>query len=330
MSLSDQISQAFVAIKTHFRKILFVPIAFVFFSIVLFPFDDLGDLVTEKIATGTQNQVFLHFDHLGISFFPPSLKMKNVVVDTPFLPSLRAGSINLAPALGRLITFKRGVSVQAEDLFKGDYSGSFGEVSKDNRDMVEFNTSFRGVDLRALTQFFESPWEISGAADLYVERGLIDPEMVEQPKFEVEMRGEKVALPNTLPSNIPFLGGMLLPTMRFSEVSLKGRMINREMVIDLGVLGGENDPFRAKIKGKLEVEFRRGPGGIVPIMGGYDLSINLEMDRNFEADFQKRLPIAYDPLTKYKSVTGRGSRFALRVKSPNTYSIPEMTPGQVF
>jgi type II secretion system protein N len=329
--MSDFTSSTYLAFRAHKGKVAFSILCFAFFIVALFPFDDLGDLVTEKIALNTNNQVFMQFDHLGVGFFPPSLAMKNVVVDTPFFTSIKASSMNLAPAIGRLLTFQPGVSIRAENLFKGNYSGSVGMVKKENRQLVEFNTSYREVDLLALSQFFESPWEVSGRANLFIDDGLIDPSMTEPPKLEIEMQGEKIGLPNTLPASIPLLGGTVIPTLKFSQVTIRGKLLNRELTIEEGILGSENDAFRGKIKGKMELDVRQNMNGqMAPVLGAYDLIVILDMDKAFEADLQKRLPILYDPISKFKTVTGKGSKFAIRIRAPNSMSVPEMSPGQAF
>src|SRR5690606_12011490 len=113
--------------------------------LVMFPVDDLGDVVTEKIAQATNNQIFLQFDRLGLAFLPPALEMEEVAVDTPFFPTLKASSMTLAPALGRLLTFKPGVSFNAEGLLKGNLSGSLGMVSGKNNPGVEFGLRYRNL-----------------------------------------------------------------------------------------------------------------------------------------------------------------------------------------
>ncbi len=330
MSLSDNISTFLIATRTHKMKVVFSVIAFVFFLVVLFPFDDLSDVVTEKIAQATHDQIFLRFDHLGIAFLPPALEMDNVTLETPFLAAVKASSMTLTPAIGRLLMLQPGVRFSAAALFKGDLTGSVGMVKKNNHDQVEFSTKYKNLDLLTISQFFESQWEVSGKANIVADNGIFDPSLTDPPKAELEVSAENVGLPNTLPANIPILGGTIIPTMKFSDVGVKGRLVNRELIIDESNLGGESDPFRGKVKGKLEVDFRQGPGGIYPQMGGYDLSLNIEMDRSFESDLQKRLPIVYDQITKYKSVTGKGSRYSLRLRSQNPMNPPEVTPIQAF
>ena len=56
--------------KIHKLKIFTVVFSALLFFVMLFPFDDLSDLVTEKVAVATNNQVFLTFERLNLSLFP--------------------------------------------------------------------------------------------------------------------------------------------------------------------------------------------------------------------------------------------------------------------
>lgn len=324
MSTQGGLSDLFVAIRIHKMKIVFGFFAFLFFLVVLFPFDDLSDLVTEKVAQATQNQVFLRFEKLGLSFLPPSLALNNVEVDTPFVSTLRASSMTLAPSISRLLAFSPGASFSASDLFKGELSGSVGAKTEQERQKVDFNVDYENFDLKTTGDFFDSSWPIQGRATVEI-KGVVEPEFREQPEAELEITIDRLIFPNTLPATIPFVGGTMIPQIQFSKVRLLGRLINREFVIDSGTFGEEKDPFRGQIKGKMQLTFARMGQQVQPQFGPYDLRVELQMDRGFEADLQKRLTIVYDMIGRYKTVTGKGSRYMMRIAGVNFYNPPNIS-----
>src|SRR6185312_1616968 len=124
-------------------------------AILVFPYDDLSDMITELIAQNSQNQVFVQFDDLGIGFFPPSLKMSNVSLDTPILPTVKAKKLFLAPNIAGLLAFSPGFSASIEDVLKGDIQIDYRSGKKLPNDAREQNVkvSVDKIDLKSLTAF---------------------------------------------------------------------------------------------------------------------------------------------------------------------------------
>ena len=122
--------------RNHKKKIVFMFASFVIFTIALFPYGDLGDLVTAKVMDLTQNQVYLQFDDMGISIFPsPGVKLDNVYIESVFLPSLNVKSLALAPSIMGFITLSPGISIRADGFLGGDLSLSAKkgkEISKES------------------------------------------------------------------------------------------------------------------------------------------------------------------------------------------------------
>lgn len=324
MTLGESITEGILAFRNHKMKIVFCVFAFVFFIFVLFPYDDLSDLVTEKVAQATQNQVFLRFEHLGLAVFPPSLALDQVEVDTPFLPTLKASSMTLAPSIARFLAFNPGASFSARDLFKGDLSGSVGAKKEKEVQKIDLSLDYDGFDLKTMGEFFDSSWPIQGQASVGI-KGLVEMEFTEQPEGELEITIDKMILPNTLPATIPFVGGTQIPQIAFGKVKLQGRLTNREFIIDSGTFGEDKDALRGLMKGKLQITFVRMGQQIVPQFGPYDLRVDLQMDRGFEADLQRRLTIVYDMIGRYKTATGKGARYMMRVAGTNFYAPPNVT-----
>lgn len=326
MSIGNALAAIWLAIRNHLKKIFFAIFAFAFFLVVLFPFDDLSNYVSQRIAQATNQQIFLQFEHLGINVLPIALKLESVTLDTPFLPTIKSGSLTLSPFL-----LKRGLSFSAEDLLKGEISGSIGVEGEEGKELVEFSALYEDLDLQEVAKFLETDWGVSGRLNLRLNDGFVDMSMKEQPKVEFRIGGAKISLPDTIPPSIAVIGGLIVPKINLSEVNISGRLINRELIIEEGFLGTEKDPFRGKIRGKVDISFIQPMRGqFVPQIGAYELNLYLEMDSAFENDLKRKVPILYDPLSKLRSNTGRGGRYAIRIRAPNTYSYPEIGQGQAF
>ncbi len=321
---SEGLAKFFYLLRVHKMKIVFAFMSFAFFLIVLFPFDDLSDLVTEKVAHATQNQVFLRFEHLGLAFFPPSLKMDKVEVDTPFLPTLKASTMTLAPSIARLLAFSPGASFSASNLFKGALSGNVGTKTIKERQKIDFDVSYRKFDLLSAGDFFNLTWPIKGEVTVQTS-GNLQPEFTDQPEAEMSVTIDNLILPNTLPANIPFVGGTQIPQINFSDVKLSGRLVGGEFVIENGTFGQDKDPFHGVVKGKMQVQFVRVGNQVVPQFGQYEFRIDLNMDRAFESELQKRLLIVYDQIGRFKTATGKGGRYLMRVAGSNFMNPPNIT-----
>lgn len=321
---NEGLAQFLFLVRLHKMKIIFAFFCFAFFLVVLFPFDDLSDLVTEKVAQATQNQVFLRFDHLGLAIFPPSLKMDAVEVDTPFLPTLKASSMTLAPSIARLLAFSPGASFSANELFKGNVYGTVGAKTEKERQKIDFDVTYNDLDLLAAGDFFNVVWPVAGQASISA-NGNLEPEFAAQPEAELKVTIDKLTLPNTLPANIPFVGGTQIPQIKFTDVKLSGRLINGEFIIENGTLGQDKDPFRGGVKGKIQVNFIRQGTQVVPQFGAYEFRIDLNMDRAFETDLQKRVMIVYDMIGRYKTATGKGGRYLMRVAGSSFQAPPNIT-----
>src|SRR4051812_35387749 len=85
-------------IRFHKKKVGLFVVLFLVFLYFIFPFNDLGDFVAQKVSEATSGQVFVGFDTLDINLLPePGIAMSNVQVETPFTPKLTAKNLSLAP-----------------------------------------------------------------------------------------------------------------------------------------------------------------------------------------------------------------------------------------
>src|SRR6185312_12330747 len=117
--LKKILNPIFYVFRQKKKMIIFTILSTVVFFVLIFPYDDLSDLVMAKAA---EQGVFLDFDNMGLSLFPPSLHLNKVTVDTAMLPTVNAGEIYLAPNIMGILTLSPGFSASMEDFLKGSLS----------------------------------------------------------------------------------------------------------------------------------------------------------------------------------------------------------------
>ena len=64
--------------KIFTNKFKFVVLLFstVVFAFILFPFDDLSDLVSTQVSKATSGRVYVQFDHMNLSLLPLGLRLE--------------------------------------------------------------------------------------------------------------------------------------------------------------------------------------------------------------------------------------------------------------
>jgi type II secretion system protein N len=299
------------------REILLTLLCFVFFLFVLFPVEDLSDLVTEQVAKNTQNQVFLNFKSIGIDLLPLGVTLKSVSVDTPVAPGIKMASLSLAPSLTGLLTFRPGFVARAEGLFGGSLKLAMKGGKKDDAGSRPQNVDLQveDINLRQLTSFIEAPVEVLGSGSLAWD-GEIDPSFRKQPVAEYVLEIKSLKLPaGSAPT---MLGPINYPTIEIRGLRLKGRLVNGELIIEDSSIGQAGDSLSGRIKGKMQMALNPQGGQVRPQFGAYDLKLDLTLNKEIEA----QLGIFLSLLDKFKTPTGTGSRYAVQLIGSNFYAPP--------
>lgn len=315
-------------LRFHKKKVLITFCAAFLFAVVLFPYDDLADLVTAKVAAATQNQVFIQFDELGIALVPLfALQMEKVEVDTPFLPTLSADALTLAPSIASLLQFKMGFSAAAQGLFQGDLSLSARQGKKvgeeGNVRQLLVDADYSEFSLKSLKETLELPVNLEGRASVNLE-ATVDPSFNEQPEAETELSISQLRLP---PSTVPTaFGPVSLPNLQFSKVNGKARLTASEFLIEELTLGGADEPLSGRLKGKVNVLFQMQGDRVVPIVGAYDI----RMELNVRKAIENELSLFLGFLSRFKNPTPTGSRYAFRMTASRMGPPSDMQPISTF
>ena len=311
--------------RFHKLKMLTFFALIVVFFVLLFPYKDLGDFVSAQVSETTQNQVFLQFDDMGFTVLPqPGLSFENVYLESVFTPSLKIGSLVVAPSIRGLLTFKPGVSIFAENFLNGDLSLSTrgGEKSKKDvtKQIIQLNIDH--LDLKQITALIDLPVSLHGSVDAESEVTM-DPTFDEQPNGKVELKIKKFHLP---PSSVPTpIGPLNLPEIRISDLSLKGRLIGGELYIDNFRIGNSKDEINGSIKGKIQMRLSKRGVQVTPRFARYNITINLKTLPSLEKKASLLLSLVDGFLGKFKAPEIGGSRYSFKLSGTNFYSPPRIT-----
>ncbi len=311
----------------RFHKLKIVAVIFftIVFALLIFPYSDLADLMTVKVAEATNNQVYIQADSLKLSVSPGlGAKMENVVLETPSMPSIQAGSIAVSPSLLSLITMNPSFSARAEDIFRGnvDLSVSPAGKTKAGNERQEIQVAAEQIALNALSEFMRGmnmgDLRLQGALDLST--GLVvDPAFDDQPNGSVNMRVNKFIYPARAID--VGLGPIQIPEVRLAQVIGKGVLKDGRLAFEQLQLGDEGDELNGSVSGDIGMNLRRQPDGIVPEFGSYNFQVALNVSTNF----QKRASLFLIMADAYKTATPSGFKYAFRVQAPNVYTPPRIS-----
>lgn len=258
--------------------LLLVPV----FVILLFPTDDVGDLVTTEVGKATHNQVYLQFNHMNLSFLPqPGVSFDDFSVETAQMPPLSIRRLEVNPSLMGLLLRKIDVSASAEGIFRGDVKVSVrpGRKLENGAQTQSLNIQAERVSLGDLRQFAGLPVQLRGQLNLSAE-GQIDPSFSTQPDITLNLQSPNFELQ---PSSVETLMGPLtLPDLKLGQLQLKGRLSAGQFLIEEGVFGRPGDDLVGNIKGTLSLEMRNLGGRIQPVATNYEFRIDMTAKKAFE------------------------------------------------
>lgn len=325
-------------LRFHKSKIAVAVLSALIFAVLIFPYDDLSDLVTSMIAKASQNQVYVQFDSLGIDLLPaPAFSLENVELDTPVAQGIEAGSLSLAPSIPSLLLFKLGITARLNDFLNGDFVFSFNSENslKQTDGSGHYEISGESLDLAQVSKMLDLDLPLKGRLSFDGE-GDFDAQLEEPARAEFDLAGQQIEL---LPSmlNIPQFGPMNLPGLKLSQVGAKGRFLPQErgntrgqlaqeLILEEVILGTDRDELQGRVRGKMEVRLQGGAGNLRASLGEYDLRVQLIAKPSAQKDFGLFLSF----LDSHKKETAAGSVYQFRVTARAMGLPPSISTLQVF
>ncbi len=309
--------------RFHKTKILVVLVSALVFSFLMFPYDDLSEVVSSLVSERTNGQVSLQFEKLGIQIFPlPALAIEDVVVESSFLPPLAASGASLAPSVSGFLSFRPGFNANIYQVFNGDVSIELktGKKTEQGVSTQNLRLEIDRIDLAKANEAIDLPLKLQGrlSGDTKVN---LDPSFVNQPEGDVTINVKELRFPAATIATQ--MGPTALPGMSWSNIQLNGRLTGGKLIIERAELGSATDLLNGVIKG--DVEFRlepRGAGGAGVVWGAYQLNVDL----NVNSKVERELIILQALLGTYKSTTTTGAKYKFRVSGQRFGMAPAFGP----
>lgn len=312
--------QLFRVIKNGKGKIFLMIFSSFVFLFVLFPFDDLSDLISSLVSKVTNNAVYVQFERLKMSLFPqPGVEMDQVYIESIRTPALSAQELVITPSIRGLIQQKPFGHVSAKGLLKGDVDLEVGKGARSDNGVERhrIEVTAKKVALHDLRELANLPVLLKGQLNLQT-TALADLTFQEQPDVDIDLTISKFELP---PANVETaMGPLTLPDLKLSTVELKGRLAAGRFIIETGTIGKPGDEVYGTIKGNIGLNIVNQGGGFSKQIGAYDFQIDLNTKRSF----QERAALFLSFVDSYKTPTTEGAQYKFKVTASNPMMPPSI------
>ncbi len=293
--------------KFHKKKIGLFLLSVVFFSLLLFHYNDLGDLVSAKVIEATNGSVSVQFEDLGLSFFPFGVKLKNVYVNAPMMPELKTDSLAISPTIWGAIVGKPGVKVRLGGIFNGGIYASLQFEKKDKSEFVNIDADWNSLSLKDLLKLQHINLPIKGSIDGEAENVKVDLKFSQSPSGKLIIKSKGLEMPSTPIATV--MGPIELPNLKFSEIAITSTLKDRDLNIETGVIGSTKDDIYANLTGRIGVQINAYPSGMNAQFNNYKLNLELRVkERVAKTGY---LPLALGFLEKCKT-GGSGGTLVFR------------------
>ncbi len=284
MSIIVELLTKFIQfLKAQFMKIILLLIFTVVFIFILFPFGDMGDLVSTQVSRGSGNQVNLNFDQMGIDIFPaPGVEFKQVIIELQNLSPISAKQLIISPSLSGAISQKPYGRIIAKGILKGnlDLNVSGGKKSEKGTERQKIEIDISDLSLQELRQATNLPVMIKGQLNLS-SKALADLTLTEQPEInDLNLNIKNFEL---LPATIN-LGQfpLSIPGFKVSQLEMKGHLTEGRFIIESGRIGQDNDEISGSLTGSMNLNFQNFGGNPVPQFGPYEFLLDLKVKKRFQ------------------------------------------------
>ena len=315
-----QLKAVFKYLLFHKKKIGLAHLLILFFLLVLFPFEDLSDLVSMQISNATDRQLFVQFENMELSIFPNmGLGLEKLTVETPTIGPISADRIVVLPSIRGLIFQEPAGKLTAKGLLNGNIEIDLSNGRKTESGLPTSDLSIEGksISLGEVKKLAPLPVSFKGSADFFT-KGNVELTFKEQPDFELEMKVDKFEMP---PSTFDtMMGPLSLPDLKVSLLEVKGRLSAGKFQIEKAALGKPTDEVFGSVKGGINIAIQNR-GGIFPVIGSYNFEIDLTVKPTFEQKFKTFLVF----IENFKSTTAGGTRYAFKISATSPEMPPNMT-----
>lgn len=316
----EQLRQLIKLIREGKGKIFVMVLSVLIFVFVLFPFDDLSDLISSQVSKLSNNSVYVQFEKLKMSLFPqPGVKMDQVFIESIRTPALSAQELVITPSIAGIIAQKPYGHVSAKGLLKGDVDVHVGKGTRTENgvERQRIEVTAKKIALHDLRELANLPVLLKGQLNLET-TAMADLTFQEQPDVELDLSISKFELP---PSNVNTpMGPLTLPDLKLSTVELKGRLAAGRFVIETGTIGKPGDELYGTIKGNIGLNIVNRGGFFSHQIGAYNFEVDLKTKRSF----QDRAALFLTFIDGYKTPTTEGAQYKFKVSATNPMMPPNI------
>ncbi|MCO5113879.1 MAG: type II secretion system protein GspN [Bdellovibrionaceae bacterium] len=271
--------------KFHKFKIFLVFFFTLIFIVVMFPYREISEIISNQISKATRNQVQMSFEDIGLSLYPFGISAKNVYIATPNLTTpLFVQRVYITPSILSLLSLKPGGSFRAENIWGGNITATLthqGQGHSNNKDskVARIELALDKIDVGEVLNWMQAPaklsGKISGKSDLRLDLMALD-----HPRGSFNFSGTNVELPSVIS-----MQGMdlMLPEGQFKRLALVGQLQNGKMNLTEGALGQPNDVIYGKVKGQMDLTTRKMGASITFVPGPYDFNFDLNFNKDAES-----------------------------------------------
>ncbi len=314
------------------KKIYFVlfNLSVFIFLILIFPLEDLSDLISGQVAKNTNNQVYMQFENMHLNFLGgASLSVNQLMIESAWTPPLKTQTLKVTPHVFSLLMKQPAGEVEAEGLFQGKVKVVLTKGAKSDTGLArsQLQISADSLNLQELSQTLSLPMSLKGRMNVE-SKALFDLALQEQPEMDVVINANRFEVPSfNIPTN---LGDINIPDLKFQQVQIKGRLSNGSFIFEDTKIGQASaDDLSAVIKGSVGLQIKNGPRGIAPIPGSYSLDIELLIKKSLEAragTFVNTLDTALSAFVQnYKTNNEQGTLMKFKVSGDSFESMPSFS-----
>ena len=281
--------------------LLLIPV----FVLVLFPVDDISDLVTKEVAKATGNQIYVSFDHMNLGFFPTAgVGFDRLSLEAGQLPPLSIRRLDINPSIFGLLMNKPQGEAYAQGIFRGDIrvAVSPGKKLENGVATQNINIEAEKLNLGDIRQFASLPVRIRGQASAKVS-GNVDPAFTAQPDINVELQSPNFELQPTSVETL--MGPLVLPGLKLGRLQLKGRLSAGQFLIEEGFFGKDGDDLAGSVKGRIGLEIRNFNGRMIPVASNYELRFDFAAKEGFEKRSETLLLL----INSHRTAEAAGGRY---------------------
>ena len=290
----------------------------IIFTLLLFPLQDLRELVTIKLYEQSGRKVFVLFNTIQIGLFPPYLSVEQIKISTPHLnSSLNLNALKVVPYSDLFVKQEPSGEVILEGLWSGQTRATLrpGKLLENNVKSQKVTLRTDTLNLAEMSSNLGFPVKLQGVATLLAE-GDVDPSLVTQPDFNFDLNVKNLVLPA---SQVPTLMGPLnLPQMGLGPVVVKGRWAGGKIQINQLQFGNSNQDVSGSGTGFLNLNVQNRSGQIFTQTGAYQIDLDFVISRKIEP----KLALFLGLLESYKTQVTEGSRYRFKLTGNSFYAPP--------